>query len=135
MITYQYFESDDLLISKFAGRIELNDINSFVGFIQSTMKPKKNLYDVRDAELNITLDDLPVIVAERNKFSKRTDHVSVFLLGKPKETVLGTFLIDYTRNQYNVHICSTAEKSIFILRIPFTRQILEEILKNLTHRY
>jgi hypothetical protein len=109
--------------------------SSFVGFIQSTIRPKKNLYDVRDAELNIVVNDLPKLIAERNKFPKHIDHVSVFLLGKPKETVLGTLLIKYTRDQYNVHICSSTEKAIFILQIPSTKRILEERLNTLTNKY
>jgi hypothetical protein len=135
MITYQYFESDDLLICRFAGRIELNNIISFVGFTRTTQNAKKNLYDVREADLNIKVDDLPQIVAERNRFPTSPDQIAVFLLGKPKDTVLGILLVEYTRNQYNVRICSSVELAITILKLSSSKQMLETRINNLTNKY
>jgi hypothetical protein len=135
MIYYQYFESDDLLISRLEGQIELSDIVSFIAFTRTTHNAKKNLYDLRDAELNIQIDDLPQVISQRNKFPTHPDQIAVFLLGKPKDTVLGTLLVKSTKDQYNVHICSTKEKAIFILNLPSSKTSLEERINNLGHKY
>lgn len=135
MITYQHFESEDLLISKFEGQIELSDIISYIGFIRTNHNAKKNLYDVREADLNVRIEDLPEIIAERNKFPSLPGQIAVFLLGKPKETVLGTLLIEYTRNLYNVHICSSPALAVSILDISSSKNILEERLNNLINKY
>jgi hypothetical protein len=135
MITYQYFESDGLLICRFVGTIELSDIISFVGFTRTTQNAKKNLYDVREADFNVKVDDLPQIVTERDKFPTYPDQIAVFLLGKPKDTVLGTLLVEYTRNQYNVQICSSLELAITILKLSSSKQVLETRLNNLTDKY
>jgi hypothetical protein len=135
MISYQYFESDNLLICRFVGRIELSELLSFIGFTRTTQNAKKNLYDVREADLNIKVDDLTQIVSERNKFPTSPDQIAVFLLGKPKDTVLGTLLVEYTRNQYNVHICSSVELATTILKLSSSKQMLDARLNNLTNQY
>lgn len=135
MIAFQYFESDELLISRFEGQIELSDIISFVGFIRANQNAKKNLYDVREADLNIEINDLPKIITERDKFPSQPGQIAVFLLGKPKDTVLGILLVEYTKNQYNIHICSSADMAISILKLAFSAGILEERIKSLSQNY
>lgn len=135
MITYQYFDSDDLLISRLEGHIELIDIVSFIGFTRTTQNARKNLYDVREADLDIKVEDLPKLVTERNKFPTHPDQIAVFLLGKPKDTVLATLLVEYTRNLYDVHICSSTEFVISILKLSASHRTLEERLNNLTEKY
>lgn len=138
MITYQYFEDENLIIGRFTGRIRLNNIIAFMAFLQDKYEMQnipRTLYDIRDADIDITDDDLQLLISERDKYPRHNYLKTVFLVNKFKETALATLLAEFTEHQYHVHVCSTLGCSISVLSLYSSAQFLKERLESLSNNF
>ncbi len=140
MISYDFFESDKLLIIKFDGDITENDLKGWLPFIFSKLVQNPinfGLYDFRTALLNFDLDSVErikqFITPFYDQFSK---FESVYLVAKPQVTALIIFFSFLLQNDsIIVSTVSTIDKAIQLLHLRISPTEFENRIQNLRFHF
>ena len=137
MFTYEF--DDDLLLIKYDGPIDINELTAFIEFILLKFDKviRKTIMDFRTAKINIDLEGIESLTKVRMKFSNSINHLhTVHLVNEVNETVYSTlYSLEIPQHVSKVEVCSTIENTIKLLQLDMTSQQLEAKLKNLASSY
>ena len=137
MFTYEF--DDELLLIKYDGPIDINELITFIEFIYLKFDTavRKTIMDFRTAKLNIDFEGIEKLKNARMKFSNRINHLhTIHLVSEVNETVYSTlYSLEIPRNVSKIEVCSTIENTIKLLQLKITSQQLENRLKNLACKF
>lgn len=135
LIKYQIFKEKNLLIQKYFGEWSLQQYKDcFMAFMKDPdfKYVEKVLTDFTEIDLITAYKELDALVAFRVEHIK-TRYFNVHLINNSTNTAIVHLYQKQLQDQgYEYEYCSTIEKALILLNLPFSSFEIDAMLNNLT---